>query len=328
LLKSRIGKVSILILERRHTAVDPRPEVFCAVASSVGESLDARRVSTPSDNTLQDIAEALVEWDTGNPIPSGIAQRVKITDSAEFGSSDRWDVLRFWDDSEQVAIGERDEAVETSAFVSEIKEELTELLTELSAVESSLQSLTQGPSLTLPLSDASYFRIRRGKRVTRKNCDDNPGPIPVYSGSKFKKRPLGRISEEFANRQGIKIENSTDTDQPIITINANGAVGHCFVRYDKCIIHDDVMIVEVLSDQLDLDYVEVALRKAIVAGNYEYEAKLYNRVKDLEIEVPATESNEPDFARQVSIAKTQKHLETVSQRIAEAGKYANEVRLR
>src|SRR4029434_8448202 len=99
----------------------------CAIASSVGESLDARRVSTPSDNTLQDIAEAFVDWDIGNPIPSGIAQRVKIIDSAEFTSSDRWDVMRFWDDSEQVAIGERDEAVETTSFISEIKEELTDL---------------------------------------------------------------------------------------------------------------------------------------------------------------------------------------------------------
>jgi len=34
-------KTYILALEKRHTATDPRPNVFCAVASSVGESLDA-----------------------------------------------------------------------------------------------------------------------------------------------------------------------------------------------------------------------------------------------------------------------------------------------
>jgi hypothetical protein len=51
------------------------------------------------------------------------------------------------------------------------------------------------------------------------------------------------------------------------------------------------------------------LRRAIVAGNFEYEAKLYNRVKDLEIEVPATDLKQPDLERQISIAKTQKHLE-------------------
>ena len=88
------------------------------------------------------------------------------------------------------------------------------------------------------------------------------------------------------------------------------------------------MIVEVLSDKLDLDYVEGALRKAIVAGNFEYEAKLYTRVKDLEIEVPVTETREPDLSRQVSIAKTQKQLETISQRVTEIGKYTNEARLK
>lgn len=194
--------------------------------------------------------------------------------------------------------------------------------------ESELQSLAQGSFTTLPLSDETCFKIRRGRRVTRKNCDDNPGPIPVYSGSKFKNRPLGKISEEFAKTHGIKIENAERSARPIITINANGAVGYCFVRRDKCIIHDDVMIVEVLSDKLCLDYVRVALRKAIVAGNFEYEAKLYNRVKDLEIEVPVTDSGEPDIERQVSIARTQKRLEAISQRIVEIGKYADEVRLK
>jgi len=321
-------KTYILVLEKRHTTADPRSDVFCGVASSVGETLDARRVPTSHDNTLQDIAEAFVEWDSGRSIPAKISKRVKVVDSAEFGSSDRWDVLRFWDEDEQVAIGERDEAVETTEFISEIRTELQELLMELSLVDNNLQSLTQGPAITLALSDETYFKIRRGKRVTRKNCDDNPGPIPVYSGSKFKNRPLGRISYKFARANGIKIENSKETDRPIITINANGAVGYCFVRREKCIIHDDVMIVDLLSNKLDLDYVEVALRKAIVAGNFEYEAKLYNRVKDLEIEVPATASGKPDLKRQISIAKTQKQLETVSQRVAEIGKYAGEARLR
>lgn len=321
-------KTYILVLEKRHTVADTRPDVFCAIASSVGESLDARRVPTPEDNTLHDIAEAFVAWDEGKAIPNNISKRIKVVNSSEFEPSERWDVLRFWDDDEQVEIGERDEAVETTEFITEVKSELQELITEFGTVESNLQSLTKGQAVTLSLSDENYFKIRRGKRVTRKNCDDNPGVIPVYSGSKFKSRPLGKISEEFAQKHGIKIENSSNTDKPIITINANGAVGFCFVRRDKCIIHDDVMIVEVLSDKLDIDYVEVALRKAIIGGNFEYEAKLYNRVKDLEIEVPSNDMGEPDLARQISIAKTQKHLESVSQRVSEIGKYANEARLR
>jgi hypothetical protein len=293
----------------------------------VGESLDARRVPTPADNTLSDIAEAFVAWDSGNTIPTKMSKRVKIVDSDSFGPSERWDVLRFWGDEEQVAIGEREEAVETCQFISEIRSDLDALSKELAAVESSLSSLTQGSSIKLSLSDKLHFRIRRGRRVTRRMCDANPGLIPVYSGSKFKSRPLGTISEEFAAKKHFRIENSERGEKPIITINANGAVGFCFVRRDRCIIHDDVMVAEVLSEKLDLDYVQLALRKAIVAGNYEYEAKLYNRVKDLEIEVPAVGS-EPDLERQISIAKTQKNLESISERLGEIGVYAMEARLR
>lgn len=321
-------KTYILALEKRHTASDPRPDVFCAVASSVGESLDARRVITQDDNTLQEIADAFVEWDSGKKIPVKISERIKIVKSENFDSIERWDVLRFWDEDEQVAIGERDGAIETTEFISEIRTELQELLAEFATVETNLKTLTQGASVTITLNDKKFFRIRRGRRVTRKMCDLNAGGIPVYSGSKFKSRPLGMISEKFAKEHFLKIENNLPIDKPIITINANGAVGFCFVRRDKCIIHDDVMIVELVSSELDFDFVEGALRRAIVAGNFEYEAKLYNRVKDLEIEVPATDLKQPDLERQVSIAKTQKHLEAVSQRVAEVGKYANKARLK
>jgi type I restriction enzyme M protein len=317
-----------LVLEKRHTNADSRPDVFCAVASSIGESLDARRISIPSENTLQDIAEAFVEWEKNSLIPPEISKRIKIINSGEFLATNRWDILRFWDDEEQVAIGERDESIETIDFITEIKIELQELLTELTMVEEKLKSLISAPTSVIDLQNTDYFNIRRGKRVTRRDCDMNPGTIPIYSGSKFKMRPLGKTSEEFAKKNGLKIENSEENDKPIITINANGAVGFCFVRREKCIIHDDVMIVEVLSDKLYLDYVEIALQKVINAGNFEYEAKLYNRVKDLKIEVPMNEAGEIDLPKQEEIANTQKHLETVSQRIAEVGKYVNKARLR
>ena len=179
-------KTYILALEKRHTATDPRPDVFCAVASSVGESLDARRVITQDDNTLQEIADAFVEWDSGKKIPAKISKRIKIVKGGNFDSVERWDVLRFWDEDEQVAIGERDGAIDTTEYISEIRTELQELLAELATIKTNLKMLTQGASFTITLNDEKFFRIRRGRRVTRKMCDLNPGEIPVYSGSKFK----------------------------------------------------------------------------------------------------------------------------------------------
>ncbi|MGD1046639.1 MAG: N-6 DNA methylase [Bacteroidota bacterium] len=321
-------KTYIVVLERRHTEVDARPNVFCAIASSIGESLDARRLSTPLDNTLQDIAEAFIQWTKGNRIPSKISARVKIVDSSNFSSSDRWDIVSFWDDQELVDIGEREEAIDTIEFVSDIKTDIQELVTEFTTVENKLTALIKGPSISVSLNDNKYFKIRRGKRVTRKDCDYNPGPIPVYSGSKFKNRPLGCVSKSFASKNGIRVENSRKKDRPIVTINANGYVGACFVRREKCIIHDDVMVVDVVSNELDIDYVEVALKKSIAAGNFEYEAKLYNRVKELQIDVPTNNSKVIDLERQELIAKAWKQLETVTQKLGELGKWALEARLK
>lgn len=321
-------KTYLLAVEKRHTTADVRPDVFCAIASSIGESLDARRISTPDENDLQDIAEAFVSWDDDKSIPNTIDNRIKIVNYSEFSASDRWDVVRFWDDAELVGIGERDKEIDTPEFLSEIKFELQDLVKELATVESNLQSLTQGTTNVVNLGDEHLFTIRRGKRVTRKMCDDNPGNVPVYSGSKIKSRPLGKISIEFAEKNGINIENCNSSGKPIITINANGAVGYCFVRRDVCVIHDDVMIVDVLSDELDFDFLEGAIRKAVVAGNYEYEAKLYNRVKELEIAIPVTNSGKFDLEKQKAIAKTQKLIEGIVQRISEIGKYAEDARLK
>src|SRR5205823_3868133 len=56
----------ILALERRRTSVDPRPDVFCAIARTIGETLDYERVPTPDQNDLHDITELFVAYHTGD----------------------------------------------------------------------------------------------------------------------------------------------------------------------------------------------------------------------------------------------------------------------
>lgn len=43
---------------KRLTEVDSRPPVFCGFVRSIGETLDVRRVPTPDDNDLEEVAEA------------------------------------------------------------------------------------------------------------------------------------------------------------------------------------------------------------------------------------------------------------------------------
>jgi hypothetical protein len=165
--------------------------------------------------------------------------------------------------------------------------------------------------------------VRRGKRVTRKDCDLNPGDIPVYSGSKNPRRPLGKISPDWLRKEGIPIEENT-----IVTVNANGAVGAVFVRSEKCVIHDDVMALEIRNEQIDPEFFAYQLEGAIAEGNFEYEAKLYGRVKELSVKLPILTDGSYDLVLQKEIAAAVKRLNNIRQRLSEVGAWSTKARLK
>jgi len=321
---STAQKTYIIALEKRRTSKDKRPPIFCAISTSVGESLDARRIPTPNDYDLFEIADAFLLYFHGKKnIPAHIKNKIRFIDPSNFSSSDRWDIYRFWSDEELVQLGERDEAIPRSDFLDEIQVRFKELSEDLLNVKRELQKLQSGPVKQASVSDESIFKVRRGRRVTRKDGDENPGNIPVYSGSKDPRRPLCSVSESWAKKQNIPIES-----KPIITINANGYVGAVFHRNEKCIIHDDVMIIEIQNDVLDMQYASYALRSAIAEGNYEYEAKLYNRVKELTIAVPILPDGHFDVQRQKKIATTFKKFDTLKESVSELGIRSQDARIK
>jgi len=316
-------KTYIIILKKRRTANEPRPDVFCAISTSVGESLDARRVPTPDNNDLDLIADAFLAYSEGRRIPEVIANKIRIVSADRFSDSDRWDVYRFWTDDELVELGEREEAISRTSFLEEIRNRFSEISEDITTVERELLELTASEMASITIADNALFTVRRGKRVIRKDGDQHPGEILVYSGSKDPARPLCRVSEEWARSMNIPIE-----DRPIITVNANGYVGAVHLRNERCIIHDDVMIIETLKQNLDMEYLVHALRSAIAEGNYEYEAKLYNRVKELSVDVPVLPSGDFDLDRQKEISKAYKRFVTLKQGIAELGNWSAGARIK
>jgi len=248
--------------------------------------------------------------------------------------SDRWDVHRFWLDEELVEIGEREEAVDRASFLDEIEQEITEIAQELVEIRSDLTRLTSSESMYISMGINAFFRVRKGTRITRKMARDNPGELPVYSGRKDPNDPLGLVSESWARSNGIRIE-----EKPLITVNANGYVGATFVRREKCIVHDDVMAINVLNADFDLDYIGLELQAAINEGNFEYEAKLYSRVKELGVKVPIEHQRvyslpdgskwtitSFDIEKQRQIATTIKKFNTLKARLAELGQRADRAR--
>jgi len=318
-------KTYILVLEKRHSPVDPRPEVFSAIARSIGETLDWQRVPTPHENDLADIAERFVAWTVGDRGPADASPLVKLVPPEEFEADDRWDVTRFWTDDEMVALGEKESPVERVPFIVEARDSLSQIATDLEAAQQELEALgTATTTRTVSLGDSPLFGVDSGTRIRGADIRENPGDVPVYSCFKDARIEKGRVSEDWLKAKGIPIQEG-----PCVTVNANGAsVGKVFVREERCVMTDDVIVVNVLSPEIDLHYLAIQLRSAVAKGGYLYEAKLFQeRVKDLEIDLPVSDDGTFDTEQQRVIASAVKRFDSIRERLAELGTWSQQARI-
>jgi type I restriction enzyme M protein len=150
----------ILVLEKRHTAADSRPDVFCGIARTIGETLNWERVPTPNESDLADIADLFVKFTNGDASAGKDAKIAKVVSADEFSENDRWDVSRFWTEEELVELGQKESAVERVEFIDETRTELEEISADLETAKKELQALTSGATKTLCMSDESFFDVR------------------------------------------------------------------------------------------------------------------------------------------------------------------------
>jgi hypothetical protein len=316
-------KTYILVLEKRHSAVDDRPSVFSAIARSTGETLNWERVPTPDDNDLSTIAELFLGF-LDDPDADVDSPLVKIVRSDTFTENDRWDVLRFWTDDELVALGERESATDRMSFIDEARETMAELSDELEQARSELAALMTAPTVTVSIGDAQRFAVHAGKRITGEEVRNHPGDIPLFSCFKDARIEKGRVDEQWLKDKGVPIE----TDW-IVTVNANGAsVGHVYVREPGCALTDDVIAVRPLDPSIDPTYLAQQLRSAVAAGGFLYEAKLFKRrVQELEVELPVDGNGAFDLPHQQQTALAVKRFDYIRQRLAELGSWSGSARI-
>ncbi len=337
-------KTYILALQKRHTEVDERPDVFCAVARSIGESLDYRRTSI-AENDLNDIADEFIDYanrrDGAQSSKDGVCDYaagksfVKLIKADQFTKDDRWDSARLWSSDEMVALGVMESAIGRIDFIEEAKTQMPALLTELEQAKSELATLTTVDARVLSIGDP-IFTLRRGKRVRKEDCDLNPGdpkdlknlPVPVFSGANLPNKALGHIGSAWLKKNGIPIENLGKGPKGVLTINSNGSVGVVFVRKQPCVIHDDVTIVEINRPDIDIEYLATQLRSSVAEGNFEYEAKLYaGRMKDLTVVIPIKGSRY-DIEKQRKIADAYKRFDGIKSKIEDFGRWAASSRMK
>jgi type I restriction-modification system DNA methylase subunit len=317
-------KTAILVLERRRTSVEKRPRVLCAIARSIGETLDWRRIPAPKDNDLDEIATAFIGLSSGNAKPAESKPFIRLIDADKFTANDRWDVARFWTDDELVGLGVQEGAVTRVDFVTEAKSRLEEVIHELASAKAELDDLTHGKTVEISLNDARYFKVKSGTRVRTADIREHVGDVPIYSCFKTAIETKGRADREWLVSQGMTIE-----EKKIVTVNANGAsVGKVYVRDEVCAITDDVIILELTDPALLHDYIAVELRSAVAAGGYLYEAKLFvARVKELAVKVPVQADGSFDVDQQEKIAAAVKRFENARIKLAEVGEWSANARV-
>ncbi|OJF93654.1 N-6 DNA methylase [Pararhizobium antarcticum] len=317
-------KTYILVIERRHTKVDPRPPIFCAIARSIGETLDWQRIPSPDENDLDDIASAFVGFSNGDDTLVSSSTLIRIAPADDFTADDRWDVTRFWSDDELVELGERESAVSRMDFVNEARQGISEVFDELKSSQEELDNLTHAPMANFVLSNKTLFNVRSGTRVRGQDIRQHPGEVPIFSCFRDSRIEKGRADREWLESVGMTIE-----DKPIVTVNANGAsVGKVYVRDEICGITDDVIIIDVLDVLIDLDFLAVQLRSAVAAGGFLYEAKLFvARVKGLTVSLPIRSDGSLDIEHQKKIAAAVKRFDNIRLKLSELGKWGGEARI-
>jgi type I restriction enzyme M protein len=314
----------ILGLERRHRDADARPPVFCAMIRTIGETLDYQRIPTPDQNDLEEVATLFVEHDSRSK-KRRKSPLVKIVPSTEFSKEARWDVARFWSEEELVRLGFRESAVDRVAFIDEASDQLSVLVEELGAARRELSDLTSGPMVTLNLSDANLFVVRSGERIRNQDIRANPGDVPVYSCFTEATAKKGDIDAGWLKAKKIPIET-----KPLVTVMANGAsaIGRVFVRRERCAVTDDVIIVETLTDEVDVDFLAIQLRDEIARGNFVYEAKLFTgRVRGLSVKIPVLADGALDIAQQRAIGKAVTRFDSIRERLLKLGEWSRDARI-
>ena len=315
---------SILVLEKRHTKQDDRPNVMCAYIRSIGESLDTYRLPEPHKNDLHEAADFFMSLHGTADAAAAAPDFIKVVSADEFTINDRWDVDRFWTEEEKVELGLQDPVVTETEFLDSATGQITDLMLEIKALQD-LDRTAAEKFEPFSLSNEDLFTIRSGQRIRSVDIKANPGNIPVYSCFKERDTKKGMVDEDYLIAKRFRIE---DPDTPVVTIAANGSVGAVFTRAERCMLTDDLIIVEPKHKDIDIGYLAIAIRKAIAGKGYGYEAKLFKgRVEQIIVHLPVLDGGKFDISIQKDEAARYERLEDIRKLITGFGSWGREIKV-
>lgn len=313
----------VAMTKKRNDSQIQEMPIFAYYISQIGETRDTERNPAPNDlvNMVEEFSLFMANKERFEPSTNFC----KVLPIEVLDPSSRWDVDYQWTPKELAEL----EVVDTNIrSVKGIIAELEHVTERVSKAKERLEGLlTKADSYAkLGLDDDKYFKIYRGNRITKSECKENPGDVPVVASGRHEASYLGTISEEYVKRKGLGLFRNRDN---ILSLGATGAVGSVHHRREAVwFLHDDALAVEVVDSAILPEYFRYELQQVIDRARFDYTAKLYEeRLRGLVISIPQCKDGFFDVDLQRTIANAYREKEEIEYVLRDLSKRLQSVSL-
>ena len=297
----------VALTKKKNPTIEQKAPIFVYYIREIGETRDTERKPAPND--LVDMAEEFSVFMAGKGIFEPSSNFCKVVPIEVFASRNRWDVDHLWTPKELADLGVVDTNIRS---VNGIIAELERIIKQIGKTKKQLEGLLMKADSysELVLSDRDYFVIYRGDRITKSQCEEHPGDVPVVSSGRHEASYLGTISEEYLVSEGLKPFKDRKN---ILSVGATGAVGSVHQRREKVwFLHDDALAIEVLHEGILPEYLRYELQQVIDRARFDYTAKLYKeRLANLAMSIPQRADGSFDIDLQRTIASAYQEKEAI-----------------
>ena len=320
-------KTYILALTRKNSKIDiQKNPIFAYLVSSIGETLDINRFSTPENNDLPDMVNQFNQFkgSKNSFIPQN--SRCKTLSFEKFNNAEHWVIDRFWNDEELVALGVKEEVKNFSVddYISLIQQteiSIGKLKGDLLDLSSELEKSNKDKQIAYKTigGDDGLFKIEKGKsEYTKSYINNNKGDYPVYSSKTTEDGVIGNI-------------NHYDYETECLTWTTDGTyVGTVYYRNGKfgMTTHCGALIPKV--DNIHLSYFLYILNRDLskyYAGEGSNRRITVNIIQNVSVPVPIKKNGNFDIDKQIEIAQKYKKLEDIKNKLKEEMQILSEVKI-
>lgn len=320
-------KTYILALTRKNSKTDiQKNPIFAYLVSSIGETLDINRFSTPENNDLPDMVNQFNQFKGSKNYFVPQNDRCKILPFEKFDNAEHWVIDRFWSDDELIALGVKEEIKNFSVddYVSLIQQteiSIGKLKKDLLDLSSELEKSNKDEQITYKTigGDEGLFKIEKGKsEYTKSYINNNKGEYPVYSSKTTEDGVIGNIDHY-------------DYETECLTWTTDGTyVGTVYYRNGKFSMttHCGALIPKV--GNIHLPYFLYILNRDLskyYAGEGSNRRITVNIIQDVSVPVPIKKDGGFDIDKQIEIAQKYKKLEDIKTKLKEEMQILSEVKI-